>query len=376
MYKVLLKTCVRRGGLMKKLNDISWNEYSNGLAKQCASLRIPQSGTFELTPLCNFHCKMCYVRLDKNQMEKQGRMLSAQEWINLGKSAIEAGTLFLLLTGGEIFSRDDFQEIYEGLSELGFVIVLFTNGYLINDDTIEYLKKMPPAKLRITMYGASDETYERVCGIKNGYTVVTKVIEKLVEAGIPVGIAMTIIKENSDDFEAVQAYAKSLDLQFNYTYEIEKPVRGARSEAECVRYDYGNATELMHKNKDEIDQMFPKGNNRMIFPNATNKVADVCGAMNRCFWITWNGKMSMCTLISSIQEDILQLDFKKAWNQLCDRLSELKRPDKCNGCQYINFCNACPGVLESETGDPEMISERICKKAQAYYEVLMKDQDE
>ena len=31
---------------------------------------IPFGGQFELTPLCNFNCKMCYVHLNPDQMER------------------------------------------------------------------------------------------------------------------------------------------------------------------------------------------------------------------------------------------------------------------------------------------------------------------
>ena len=30
---------------------------------------VPISGSFELTPLCNLDCRMCYVHLQKNQMQ-------------------------------------------------------------------------------------------------------------------------------------------------------------------------------------------------------------------------------------------------------------------------------------------------------------------
>ena len=58
---------------------------------------IPVSGTFELTSRCNFRCEMCYVH-GENCKSKE---LSAEEWIALGECAKDAGTVFLLLTGGE-----------------------------------------------------------------------------------------------------------------------------------------------------------------------------------------------------------------------------------------------------------------------------------
>ena len=31
--------------------------------------KIPLSGTFELSPICNFNCKMCYVRQTPEQVK-------------------------------------------------------------------------------------------------------------------------------------------------------------------------------------------------------------------------------------------------------------------------------------------------------------------
>ena len=41
---------------------------------------IPLTGTFELTPLCNLDCKMCYVHLNASQMQG-AKLLSTDEWM-------------------------------------------------------------------------------------------------------------------------------------------------------------------------------------------------------------------------------------------------------------------------------------------------------
>ena len=62
---------------------------------------IPISGTFELTPRCNFNCRMCYVHLPENEIERQGTELTAKEWVRIAQEAKEAGTAWLCITGGE-----------------------------------------------------------------------------------------------------------------------------------------------------------------------------------------------------------------------------------------------------------------------------------
>ena len=42
-------------------------------------LKVPFSGTFELTPLCNMNCRMCYIRMTPEEMKKVGRELSVEE---------------------------------------------------------------------------------------------------------------------------------------------------------------------------------------------------------------------------------------------------------------------------------------------------------
>ena len=45
---------------------------------------------FELTPRCNFNCKMCYVHLNETCLRKYGRELTASEWIRRGEQAVDA----------------------------------------------------------------------------------------------------------------------------------------------------------------------------------------------------------------------------------------------------------------------------------------------
>lgn len=144
---------------------------------------IPLSGTFELSPVCNMQCKMCYVRMTLREIRDSGKRLrTLDEWISLGREAQRQGMLMLLLTGGEPFFWPDFRELYQELKKLGLVITINSNGTLINEKTVEWLKKDPPMRLNITLYGASDHTYESLCGNPRGYTQTIRAIRLLKEA--------------------------------------------------------------------------------------------------------------------------------------------------------------------------------------------------
>ena len=47
------------------------------LLAQAKQTRTPVNGSIELLPLCNMNCDMCYVRLSREEMERQGRLRTA-----------------------------------------------------------------------------------------------------------------------------------------------------------------------------------------------------------------------------------------------------------------------------------------------------------
>ena len=65
--------------------------------------REPISGTFELSPMCNFSCKMCYIRRSPEEVSRLGGLQSPAQWLDWAREARNAGMLWLLLTGGDPF---------------------------------------------------------------------------------------------------------------------------------------------------------------------------------------------------------------------------------------------------------------------------------
>ena len=151
------------------------------LYRRAAEYRQPVNGTFELSERCNLSCRMCYVRQSAGNRALRDSELSAKEWLKLARVAVDNGMVFLLLTGGEVFLRRDFFEIYSPLTKMGLVITLFTNATLITDSIAKRLAEAPPSRTEVTLYGATAETYEAVTGIPGSYARCCSGIEALVK---------------------------------------------------------------------------------------------------------------------------------------------------------------------------------------------------
>ena len=111
----------------------------------------PVTGALELTPLCTMNCRMCYVRLSRAEMEAQGRLHTAEEWLSLAEQMERAGVLFLLLTGGEPLLHPEFREIYSALRRMGMILTVNTNGTLIDEEWAEFFGRQKPRRINVTL---------------------------------------------------------------------------------------------------------------------------------------------------------------------------------------------------------------------------------
>ena len=121
---------------MEKVNESSEPLIVRYLHNKAGRMKLPVNVTLELTSRCNFNCRMCYVH-DADCGRNRPYELTAAQWIGVAERARDAGTLFLLLTGGEPMLREDFDEIYEAVAGMGFILSVNTMGFCLNSGRID-----------------------------------------------------------------------------------------------------------------------------------------------------------------------------------------------------------------------------------------------
>ena len=111
--------------------EIDSNEWSDRLLAPLEGRRYHLGGSLDLTARCNLNCVHCYIRQPAgDEAVKAGEMTTDQFTWLIDRMA-EAGTLFLLITGGEPLLRPDFEQIYTHAKRRGMLISLFTNATLL-----------------------------------------------------------------------------------------------------------------------------------------------------------------------------------------------------------------------------------------------------
>ena len=342
---------------MGDLDELTWAQYREGLRERARAAGVPLTGTFELTPLCNFRCRMCYVRLSPGQVAERGGLRPAGEWLDVARQARELGLYRVTLTGGEPLSRPDFPQIYEGLADSGLLVSVLSNASLIDVDLLELLRRRPPTSMRFTLYGTSNETYERLCGMSGGFDLVMRSLRRLSAAGVPYSLAFTETTENIGELAEARSVAESLGVGISVATTLVPAVRGAASEADALRVPLEERPDFHECDPD--DDAPPALEARL----GEHDAFAMCGPYRSGFFLQWNGDMEVCGFMSWCRSRPFEVGFRAAWEDLLKKLASVKVPAKCQTCDLARFCSACPGVRYAETGRPDGIPPRLCENA-------------
>ncbi len=346
------------------------------LHRKASVAGVPLSGTFELTPVCNMDCKMCYVRMSHQEQTAIAPLASAARWLEMARAAKDAGMLYLLLTGGEPFLHPQFREILEGLHKMGLVITVNSNGTMIDETVVQWLKNCPPVRINISLYGASDATYARLCGNPRGFTQVKSAIRLLREAGICVKLNCSLTPLNAADLPRIVEFAKENNLILQVAAYMFPPVRkdaalagkNDRFTPEEAAY-YTAYAELLTLGKDR----FLAGEGVLPIPDPEEPCAEVgdgirCRAGKCSFWITWQGDMTPCGMFPSAgSPNVFKLPFETAWEQLKARTAAIRLPAKCAACNAKNACRACAAMVVTESGCYDKVPQYRCDMMHAYH---------
>lgn len=329
-----------------------------GLAKEN---NIPLNVTFELTPFCNFSCVMCYVHLTKEKAEKQGRLLSADEWLEIARQAKEMGTLYINLTGGEPFLHPEFWKIYSELNKMGFLITILSNGSMIDESAMDKFREYGmPYRIKLTLYGASNETYMRTCNSPDGFTKISKAVDLLKEAGVPLKMTSTIVRENADDLQKIYAFARGKQVPLQHTVSVVKSSRGSENTTEKSRFALS----------DFADELTLEELEKMKYPPLKSPFA-WCASYGTSLWMTWHGRVQMCSFMN-IPEVVYSGNLAADYLDLYNKLQKIKSPAECAECEWQEFCQRCPGILCAESGHPEKIDAGLCDMARRLHELYRK----
>lgn len=331
---------------------------------------IPINVGFELTPLCNFDCKMCYVHLTKEQMTKEGAVLSTKQWLDIMRQAIDAGMLQADLTGGECLTHPGFKELYLYLQSRGVRISVLTNGALITEEMADFFSQHPPDLIQMTVYGSSEDAYEHVTG-RRAFADVRNAIEMLKKRGIRLTLTLTPSRYTQEDTHALLEFLRSTNAE----YGVGGVALPARTDTGRVLENFAPESALCVKlHLDEQDHYRSLNGNIETseqipierVPRNFKPISRIpCASGQSACHVNWKGEMQPCIPFDTITCSVLQYGFDDAWKNIKQAMAAYKPPQECRNCKMLPLCRSCSaektaGVLNGP------VNRMVCQRYESY----------
>ncbi len=349
------------------METLTYGVFSQSLQEAVGARRVPLSGSIEVTRRCPLVCQHCYNNLPMADGEARRRELSLEEHCRILDEIADAGCLWLLYSGGEIFARADFLDIYRHALRKGLLITLFTNGTLITPRIADALADARPFAIEITLYGRTKGTYEALTGVPGSYEKCLRGIERLRERGLPLALKTVAVTVNRHEIRSMQRFAEEeLGVPFKFDEMMnprldcsQSPLAVRLSPEECVRFDLEDPKRmgewaLFHERFSRVEPAADRRDD-----------AYQCGGGTNSFAVNPYGEMSLCVLSQRDLYDLRRGSFRDGWERFIGQVRERKitRLTKCVACELKAMCGMCPANGELENGDPESPVDFLCQVA-------------
>jgi radical SAM protein with 4Fe4S-binding SPASM domain len=289
--------------------------------------------------------------------------MEAPHVIGLLDDLARAGTMFLVLSGGEVFLRRDLFQILERARRLGFLVRLFTDGYFVDERNADRLAALHVPEVHVSLYSTRADAFDRVTQVPGSLARVMRGIERLRARGIKVTVKCPVLRDTAGDALDVLAWARSqgCDVRFDTGVIPQRdgcvdPVVQHTLDAEALRETVDRLTAARGE---KIDPWVP--GSRDEWP--------LCGAGRSTVHIDPAGQVSPCVILPMPAGTVRERPFREIWraSPVLRQVRGFRHKDRkgCRGCMNMGFCNFCMGRAYLSTGDPLSPAGILCHQAQA-----------
>lgn len=317
---------------------------------------------FEITPKCNFNCVHCYLH-----DHHTARALPYEEIIRIIDILYDKEVLFLTFTGGDIFTRKDFLDIYIYAKKKGFIVELYTNGALIDEKIIEVFKQYPPLLVDISLYGACEETYNRVTEVPGAFGKVMDNIRKLVSAGVRVSLKAPILNLYYNELPELKAIAKEFGVPFRTGFEIFPSIDNDDS-VQQYAVSLHDALAYEFKEFGDTPRTFAEDPDVELVNLLEERPLFRCKLGRASCVIDYEGRMCPCMSFRHAGQKLTAENFDEIWTSF-SQYPKMKASAgyKCLSCEAYDYCDICPAMMQFVHGDLEYVDAHFCKSAKARY---------
>lgn len=332
----------------------------------------PQVVSWNLTQGCNLRCPHCYLAAGRPAEDE----LTTEEGLELIDRLAEAGTQLLILTGGEPLLRRDLCTLARHAADRGLMVVLGTNGTLIDGKTAKKLKESGVQGIGISLDSLAPAKHDAFRGLRGAWEKAICALKICVKQGLEVVVQTSVLPMNYEEIPQLIAFAYEtgarafnayflvctgrgeqltditpqqyeallnhlIDAQARYSDEQ----RGFLVRAKCAPHIQRLAYERL--NSQAVQQS-------LAAMGAVGLLASVgCPAGTHYLRITPQGDVTPCPYLPVVLGNVRHSRLRQIWesSEVLQKLRTLELGGRCGACEFKQRCVGCRARAFALSGD-------------------------
>ncbi len=326
-----------------------------GARREAMAVEAPFLVALNLTRRCNLRCAHCYLDAGTRRDGAMDELSTVEVGALIDRIAALSDETMVVLTGGEPMLRPDLCELARHASGLGLMVVVGTNGTLLDEARVAALIDAGVGAVGISLDSLDPVYHDAFRGRPGAWEKTLAGIDACRRAGLMFQIHFSVTDDNADELDAMIAFARSvgaaaLNVFFlvctgrgetltNVSRDVHERVlrrvtQAARDEEELlVRPRCAPHFKRMAL---ELDPPLP-------VTLAHGYEAGGCLAGTRYCRVTPEGEVTPCPYIETSVGSVRECDFADLWRDapLFARLRAPRLEGRCGECEYARLCGGC-----------------------------------
>jgi radical SAM protein with 4Fe4S-binding SPASM domain len=302
---------------------------------------IPSSVLVEVCYTCNEDCRHCCI----DDHSKRG--LTLEQYGALFDQMVRAGTFYVILSGGEPFTRRDFMQIVRAARKRRLSVTVFTNGTLVTDQHVADLRALYVDEVHVSLYAASAALHDGITKMSGSFAKSRAAIDKLLAAGVTVRIKCPLMRMTAGGVGELKELAKQLGVTIQYS-----PIVTARNDGDLQTHQFRLVPAQLRKVVGDAD-IIPRGVGPIYFRENPDCIP--CDVVFNGGSIDPDGNVYACNQLRIVGGNILSRPLGEIWKESRAfkdlRAIRLRDLEECSRCELFQHCTRCPGLAYLEDGN-------------------------
>lgn len=313
--------------------------------------------SWNITRRCNLHCRHCYLPAAYKDENTSGTNtspeLSTQEALQvIDQIAIVNPEVLLILSGGEPILRKDIYELAEYASGKGMMVVLGSNGLLINNEVALKLRQKGVSGVSISLDSINPEIHDSIRSLEGAWESAVEAISICQGNGLAVQVNTVVTKNNYDEIPKLVQYSKTLGVKVFSPFFLICTGRGEEV-TDITPEQYEQILSFIVESRGRYNGMMIRTRCaptfRRILYQSNSQSPLLKMDTGRCMAgidycrITPEGDVTPCPYMQLSVGNIKVENFKDLWENSRE-FNSLRNPSlkgKCKLCEYRLICGGC-----------------------------------